>query len=104
MSHSKDRPDDPGRGQALARLLASAPLAHVVPRLAPELLHRLVEQRGLADSGELLAHATPTQWARLFDLDLWRARGAGGDEAFDASRFAEWLEVMADLGPEAAAA
>jgi hypothetical protein len=48
--------------------------------------------------------ATPDQLTRVFDLDLWRAAGPGGDEQFDAGRFGTWLEVMVDAGLSSAAA
>lgn len=82
----------------LDRILDTPQLAQVVPRLAPELLHRVIERVGLEDSGELVALATPEQLRRVFDRDLWRAGRAGRDEQFDPERFAVWLEVMLDAG------
>ena len=102
-------PEDRNR-HVLARINAdltrSAPreLLRLVPLLAPESLHALVVQRGLHDSGELLALATPQQLSEVFDLDLWKADRAGGDEHFDGARFCEWLEVLVDAGAAAAAA
>lgn len=103
MSEDRDR-------HVLARtsadLTRSAPreLLHVVPLLPPQALHALIVQRGLHDSGELLALATPQQLSAVFDLDLWKAHRAGGDEHFDGSRFCEWLEVLVDAGAAAALA
>ena len=57
----------------LDRMLDTSHLAHVVPRLSPEVLHRVVQRCGLEDCGELVALATPDQLAGVFDLDLWRA-------------------------------
>ena len=78
-------------------------LAQVVPRLQPEVLHRLIQRCGLEDCGELLALAAPDQLARVFDLDLWRAGQPGFDEQFDAGRFGVWLEVLVDCGASVAA-
>ena len=83
---------------------ASRELLRVVPLLPPEALHAVIVQRGLHDSGELLALATPQQLSAVFDLDLWKADHAGGDEQFDGARFCEWLEVLVDAGAAAAAA
>ncbi|HWW75682.1 MAG TPA: DUF6178 family protein, partial [Pyrinomonadaceae bacterium] len=87
----------------LERILNTPRLERVVPRLQPEVLHRVIQTFGLEDCGELLALATPEQLARVFDLDLWRAARPGSDEQFDAGRFGVWLEVLAQSGPEAAA-
>jgi hypothetical protein len=92
---------DPRR--LLDRILDTPHLAHVVPRLPPGVLHRLIESCGLEDCGELVALATPDQLARVFDLDLWRIRQPGLDEQFDADRFGVWLEVLMESGATSAA-
>src|SRR5689334_4638200 len=79
----------------LDRLLAVPDLADVVPRLPPEVVHRVIQRCGLEDSGQFVALATPDQLARVFDLDLWRPAMPGLDEQFDADRFGVWLEVLA---------
>src|SRR5262245_52082416 len=107
---SADRPSDKparrdvtdGRG-LLDRILNTPSLEHVVPRLRPDLLHRVIQACGLEDCGEIVALATPEQLARVFDLDLWRAARAGRDEQFDADRFGVWLEVLLESGAAAAA-
>jgi hypothetical protein len=78
-------------------------LAHVVPRLPPDVLHRVIQNCGLEDCGELVALATPGQLAAVFDLDLWRAARPGTDEQFNADRFGLWLEVMMGSGAAVAA-
>src|SRR5262249_54122150 len=78
-------------------------LEHVVPRLRPDLLHRVIQTCGLEDCGEIVALTTPEQLAGIFDLDLWRAAKAGGDEQFDANRFGVWLEGLMESGAAAAA-
>jgi hypothetical protein len=105
-----DRPSDkPARRDAtdgrglLDRILNTPSLEHVVPRLRPDLLHRVIQTCGLEDCGEIVALATPEQLARIFDLDLWRAAKAGRDEQFDADRFGVWLEVLVESGAAAAA-
>jgi len=80
-----------------------ASLATIVPRLPPELIHRVIKTRGLEDCAELVALATPAQLARVLDADVWRARTAGADEAFDADRFGLWIAVLMEAGPDVAA-
>ena len=87
----------------LTRILETPNLAHVVPRLPPAILHRVVETCGLEDCGELVALATPEQLSAVFDLDLWRSDQPGADESFDAARFGLWLEVLAESGADFAA-
>jgi hypothetical protein len=87
----------------LARILDTPNLARAVPRLQPEVLHRIIERCGLEDSGDLVSLATPEQLAAVFDLDLWRSRRPGGAEQFDPERFAVWLEVLVDADVTAAA-
>src|SRR5262245_39861975 len=85
----------------LARLLDTPFLERVVPHLAPETLHQLIDHRGLDACGEIVTSATPAQLTALLDLDLWRH--AGDDVRFDVSRFGEWLEVLVDAGESVAA-
>jgi hypothetical protein len=87
----------------LVRILDTPHLAHVVPRLPSELLHRVIESCGLEDCGEIVALATPGQLAAVFDLDLWRPPQPGLDDQFDADRFGLWLEVLMESGATAAA-
>jgi hypothetical protein len=87
----------------LDRILDTPHLAHVVPGLQPEVLHRVIQSCGLEDCGELVALATPDQLARIFDLDLWRTGQPGMDEQFDADRFGVWLEVLMESGAAVAA-
>ena len=93
------------RGQQglLERILEIPQLAQVVPRLQPELLHRVIHTCGLEDCAELVALATPDQLLRVFDLDLWRGDRPGLDEQLDADRFGVWLEVLMESGGEVAA-
>ena len=105
-----DRPGDKperrdaaeGRG-LLDRILNTPSLEQVVPRLRPDLLHRVIQACGLEDCGEIVALATPEQLARIFDLDLWRAARPGRDEQFDADRFGVWIEALAESGAAVAA-
>ena len=90
----------------LARFFDSTLLARVVPHLAPETLHQLVQYRGLDACGELVTSATPAQLTSLLDLDLWRHAQPGrpgGDIEFDVDRFGEWLDVLVDAGASVAA-
>jgi uncharacterized protein DUF6178 len=91
-------------GRLIDRVLASPHLPSVVPRLQPQVLHRVIQRCGLEDCGQLLALATPDQLARVFDLDLWRPAAPGSDEQFDAARFGTWLEVMVETSLPGAAA
>jgi uncharacterized protein DUF6178 len=88
----------------LARILETPRLTQIVPRLSPELLHRVIQTCGLEECGELVALATAEQLRRVLDLDLWRAPEPGRDERFDADRFGVWLDVLVDSDPDVAAA
>jgi hypothetical protein len=87
----------------LDRLLKTPDLATIVPRLQPEVLHRVIQTCGLEDCAEFVSLATPAQLARIFDLDLWRGRTPGVDEEFDADRFGVWLTVLMESGAAIAA-
>ena len=102
-SDTPARRETPDRRALLDRILDTPHLAHVVPRLPPEVLHRVIQHCGLEDCGELVALATPGQLARVFDLDLWSPARPGLDDQFDADRFGLWLEVMMESGAESAA-
>jgi hypothetical protein len=95
---------DRTRHDALARITGNTNLARAVPQLRPEVLHAVITHYGLPDCAELLTLATAQQLSAVFDLDLWRASRAGGDERFDVTRFCEWLEVLVEVGPAIAAA
>lgn len=97
------RCDAPEARHLLDRILNTPRLEHVIPRLQPNLLHRVIQSCGLEDCGELVALATPEQLAHIFDLDLWRAARAGMDEQFDADRFGVWIEVLLESGAAVAA-
>ena len=107
MSTTTNRTTSPRNGDSvedrLARLLDTPFLAQVVPHLAPETLHQLIQYRGLDACGELVTSATPAQLTSLLDLDLWRHTRPGQDEQFDVDRFGEWLEALVDTGDSVAA-
>lgn len=88
---------------AMAGPLDASELIQVVPHLAPETLHQLIRHCGLDVCAEIVASATPTQLASVFDLDLWRSAQPGHDERFDADRFGEWLELLVEAGGTVAA-
>jgi hypothetical protein len=91
------------RRTVLDRILNTPHLEQVVPRLSPDILHRVIQNCGLEDCGELVMLATPRQLRRIFDLDLWHTVQTGIDEQFDADRFGVWLEVLAESGISEAA-
>ncbi len=110
MSTTTNRKTAPRDGDSvdhrLARLLDAPFFARVVPHLAPETLHQLIQYRGLDACVELVTFATPTQLTSLLDLDLWRHAPPGrpgSDEQFDVERFGEWLEVLLGTGDLVAA-
>ena len=88
---------------ALARLLDTPHLAHVVSRLTPDVLHQVIRHHGLDACGALVAAATPQQVTAILDLDLWRPAAAGGAELFDVARFGDWLEALMEEGEAVAA-
>jgi hypothetical protein len=91
------------KSDRLARILESPALDRLVPRLQPEVLHQLIERRGLEDCADIVARATPAQLVRVFDLDLWRSTIPGQDETLDADRFGVWLDVLMESGAAVAA-
>ncbi|MGH9764680.1 MAG: DUF6178 family protein, partial [Blastocatellia bacterium] len=97
------RRDEIGVRHLLDRILNTPGLEQVVPRLKPDILHRVIQTCGLEDCGELVALATSEQLARIFDLDLWRASRPGMDEQFDPDRFGLWIEVLGESGVDGAA-
>ena len=110
MSTTTNRETAPRDGGSvdhrLARLLDTPFFARLVPHLAPETLHQLIQHRGLDACGELVTSATPAQLASLLDLDLWRCAQPGrpgSDDQFDVDRFGEWLEVLVNTGDSVAA-
>ncbi len=72
-------------------------LAQVVSRLAPEVLHHLIRERGLEACTGLLAASTPKQLAAVLDLDLWQT-SPSRDDQFDQGRFGAWLEALMNEG------
>ncbi|HWW86795.1 MAG TPA: DUF6178 family protein [Vicinamibacterales bacterium] len=88
--------------QLLARLVDAHDVASIVPRLQPEILHRVIQTCGLEDCSELVALATPEQLTRILDVDIWRS-GGSGDEELDVNRFGVWLEVLMECGAPVAA-
>jgi Family of unknown function (DUF6178) len=89
--------------ERLALLLEAPDLTRVVRALAPETLHQIIRHCGLDACGPLVASATREQLTTILDLDLWRSARSGCDEQFDAERFGEWLELLADAGAAEAA-
>ena len=87
----------------LARILDTPDLVRVVQKLEPTALARVIDAIGLEDAGEIAALMTTRQLEAVFDHDLWHAEQPGGDETFDADRFALWLSVMREAGDEFAA-
>jgi hypothetical protein len=87
----------------LDRLLHAPDLATVIPRLPPEILHRVIRICGLEDAAELVALATPMQLSRILDVDVWHARSPGADEQLDVERFGVWLDVLMQSGAAVAA-
>jgi len=86
-----------GVSDPLARLLDTPHLAQIVPRLAPEVLHHLIRDRGLEACTGLIAASTPQQLATVLDLDLWQTSPTRDDQ-FDERRFASWLEALMNDG------
>ncbi len=103
MSKATVKPAPHDMRPLLDRILDTPQLAQSVPRLQPNVLHRIIEHCGLEASGDLVALATPAQLSGVLDLDLWRSNAAGQDEHFTPERFGVWLEVLAESGPDAAA-
>ncbi len=85
-------------GGLLNRLLEDPELAPTLRALPAPALRQVILRVGLEDAGELIALASLEQLREVFDEDLWRSAQPGQDEAFDAARFAVWLEVLLEGG------
>ncbi len=80
----------------IARILDDPHLVEVVHSADAETFCSLLDEVGLADSGELLALATPQQFVAAIDASLWDWEGDA--ESFNHLRFVTWLEVMFEGG------
>lgn len=101
MSNSMQRRLTPQR--LVNRILEEPELVAMVQALPGRTLARLVDQVGLEDASELVALASAAQLAEVLDQDLWHSARPGQDEQFDDQRFALWLEVLVEAGPQVAA-
>jgi hypothetical protein len=86
---------------SLERLLNTPDLERIVPRLQPQVLHRVVQHFGLEQCGEFVALASPAQIMCVLDADLWRRRGT--DAQLDVDRFGLWLTILMQSGVAVAA-
>lgn len=84
--------------QLVDQLLEHPELIKTVQALKPEALGKLIRHVGLEDCGAIVEWATTDQIAAVFDEDLWVSDRPGEEEAFDADRFATWLEVLLEAG------
>jgi len=98
MTNRHLRVDRASPRQLLARILDEPSLVATVQNLPPRTLGRLINRVGLEDSSEIISLATTEQIKQIFDDDLWKSDRPRSDEAFDADRFALWLEVMLEAG------
>jgi hypothetical protein len=95
------RPRRLGGAELATTILDSPALVQAVRELEPAVLARLVDTVGLESAGDLVALATTSQLAAVFDEDLWSPGHDDPVERFDARRFGLWLEVMLDAGEAA---
>lgn len=82
----------------LDRMLEDPDLLPRIRALPAPLLRRTLLEIGLEDAGEIVALASLEQLREVFDEDLWTSPRPGADEAFDAVRFALWLEILLEGG------
>lgn len=87
-------------GGLLNQLLEDPDLAPTLRALPAPALRQVILRIGLEDAGELIALASLEQLREVFDEDLWQSTQPGQDEAFDAMRFAVWLEILLEGGEE----
>jgi hypothetical protein len=102
MSKRREDGDRAADGRRLQRLLDGHDLARVAPRLAPEVLHRLIRHAGLEQCVDLVETFSRKQLTAVLDLDLWRAPLPGANGELDADRFGQWVEAL--VGRDAATA
>ncbi len=89
--------------QLLAQFIEQPELISNIQNMSAGMLHRLIDHIGLEDAGELVSIATTEQLKSIFDEDLWKSGTPGKEEAFDAGRFALWLEIMLEVSESFAA-
>lgn len=86
---------DGPRGRArLEALLDTDDPAATVAAMAPNAVHELVVDVGLAEAGELLALATPAQFQGCIDLEVWER------DRIDVAAARPWLAAILDIGFE----
>jgi len=85
-------------GGLLRQLLEDPELAPALRALPAPALRQVILRVGLEDAGELVALSSLEQLREVFDEDLWQSARPGEDEAFDATRFVVWLEVLLEGG------
>jgi hypothetical protein len=88
----------------LSRLVETPALVDELRTLPPPAFAALVRQIGVEDAGGIVALATTEQLVAAFDEDLFANARPGEREAFDAGRFATWLEILREAGDGVAAA
>ncbi|KAB0664073.1 hypothetical protein F6V25_14810 [Oryzomonas japonica] len=84
----------------LNRILEEPQFIAVIQKLNGRALNKLIHHIGIEDCGEIIALATTGQLEQVFDEDLWRGAHPGDEETFDSRRFALWLEIMQETGPD----
>lgn len=84
----------------LNRILEEPQFIAVIQKLNGRALNKLIHHIGIEDCGEIIALATTGQLEQVFDEDLWRGAHPGDEETFDSRRFALWLEIMQEAGPD----
>jgi len=88
----------PSGTDLLTRLLEDPQAAVALRALPAPALRQVILHVGLEDAGELIALSSLDQLREVFDEDLWPSARPGEDEAFDATRFVTWIEVLLEGG------
>ena len=61
----------------LQKLQDSPQLPALIENLQPTVLHKLIQQIGLKDSGDIIAHATTNQLKEILEVELWQNQKPG---------------------------
>ena len=97
MPSTQMQKSEPKRG-LLQKQQDSPQLPALIENLEPPVLHKLIQQIGLGDSGDIIALATTDQLKEILEIELWQNQKPGAAETLDSDQFLSWLAVWNEIG------
>lgn len=89
--------------QLLSVFTGDKHLPEFIPKLPPNSLGHLIQEIGIADSGELIEFSTPDQFVAIVDDSVWASNEPGMPERFVPEQFLAWMDLVLGIGDEFAA-